>query len=363
MKNLKPCLRLTGMIFLLTVIYMNLFGQSKPLRVGVDGLSHDHVHGLLQQFKKGEVDIVGIAEQNAALVKRLSDQYKLTPGLFYKSLSELLKAVKPEVVLAYNPISEHINTVEACAPLGISVMVEKPLAFEIKDAERIALLARQYKVHVLTNYETTWYPSNQQMKTMVSADALGAVRKMVVHDGHQGPKEIGCSADFLSWLTDPVRNGGGAIIDFGCYGANLMTWMMDGKQPVAVTAITRQIKPTIYPAVDDEATILVEYAEATGIIEASWNWPFSIKDFEVYGTTGYLHAMNKSTLRQRKKETYEPVEVRPLLYADNLTYLADVMRGKIKPEKDLSSLENNMVVVKILDAARRSAREGRRIIL
>jgi predicted dehydrogenase len=78
-----------------------------------------------------------------------------------------------------------------------------------------------------------------------AANAIGDIRKMVVHDGHQGPKEIGCSKDFLAWLTDPVKNGGGALTDFGCYGANLMTWMMEGKAPVAVTAVTRHIKPDI----------------------------------------------------------------------------------------------------------------------
>ncbi|WP_317196170.1 Gfo/Idh/MocA family protein [Hymenobacter siberiensis] len=58
--------------------------------------------------------------------------------------------------------------------------------------------------------------------------ALGDIRKMVAHDGHQGPKEIGVNAEFLAWLTDPVQNDGGALPDFGCYGADLMTWLMQG---------------------------------------------------------------------------------------------------------------------------------------
>jgi predicted dehydrogenase len=243
-------------------------------------------------------------------------------------------------------------------------MVEKPLAVDNKQAQRMAVLAKQHKIHVLTNYETTWYPSNQQVYAMVKKQhEIGDIRKLVVHDGHQGPKEIGCSAEFLSWLTDPVKNGGGALIDFGCYGANLMTWLMEGKTPLAVTAVTRQIKPSIYPKVDDDATILLEYPNATGIIEASWNWPFGIKDLEVFGVTGYLHAQNAGTVRMRKKEVYEPVEVKAPAYADNLTYLAAVLRGEHIPAQDLSSLENNLIVVKILEAAKQSAREGKRIVL
>jgi predicted dehydrogenase len=243
-------------------------------------------------------------------------------------------------------------------------MVEKPLATTVKDAERIASLAKQYHIHVLTNYETTWYNTNQQVYEMVNGQhAIGDIRKMVVHDGHQGPKEIGCSKDFLAWLTDPVKNGGGAIRDFGCYGANLMVWLMHGKAPVAVTAMTHHIKPDVYPKVDDDATILLEYPDATGIIEASWNWPFGIKDLEVFGVTGYLHALDGNTLQQRMKKNYDSVTVHPALYRDNLPYLSDVLSGKIDSENDLSSLPNNLIVVRILEAASRSAREGKRIAL
>jgi predicted dehydrogenase len=99
--------------------------------------------------------------------------------------------------------------------------------------------------------------------------------------------------EFFDWLTDPVRNGAGALFDFGCYGANLMTWLMDGQRPIAVTAVTQHFQPNVYPAVEDEATILVEYPAAQGIIQASWNWPFDRKDMEIYGRTGQIFALRK----------------------------------------------------------------------
>lgn len=336
----------------------------KLLRVGVAGLAHDHVHNIMNQFKRGEVIIAGIAESDQQLIQRYKNTYHLPDSLFYPSLAILLEHVHPDAVLVYNAISEHLGVVELCAPKGISVMVEKPLATTVKDAERIASLAAQYHIHVLTNYETTWYNTNQQINEMVNGQhAIGAIRKMVVHDGHQGPKEIGCSRDFLAWLTDPVKNGGGAIRDFGCYGANLMVWLMQGKAPVAVTAMTHHIKPDVYPKVDDDATILLEYPDATGIIEASWNWPFGIKDLEVFGVSGYLHALDPNILQQRMKKNYDSVAVHPAVYRDNLPYLADVLSGKVDPGNDLSSLPNNLIVVRILEAASRSAKEGKRIAL
>lgn len=338
---------------------------AQPLRVVIAGLTHDHAHGIMNQYKNGEVIILGIAEQNQVLIDRYKSRYQLHDSLFIrKDVASFLKMKKPDAVLAYGSTFDHLAIVELCAPLKISVMVEKPLAVSVEHADRIAALAKQYNIQVLTNYETTWYPSNQQIFSMVNEkNELGPVRKMVVHNGHGGPKEIGCSKEFLAWLTDPHLNGGGALFDFGCYGANLMTWMMKGKTPVSVSAITKRIKPTIYPEVDDEATIVVEYEDATGIIEASWNWPFGIKDFEVFGTGGYLHALNGNDLQQRKSDKYEDLVVSPPKYTSNLTYLSDVLRGKTNPGNDLSSLSNNLIVVKILDAARRSAKEGKKIML
>lgn len=363
--NMNPVLAaIAECILIIVLVSVTIIANGQLLRVGVAGLSHDHAHGIMQQYKKGEVILLGIAEPDVQLVERYKKRYNVPDSLFFKNVASMLDHIKPDAVLAYNAISEHLEVVEACAPKGISVMVEKPLATSVKQAERIRDLARKYNIHVLTNYETTWYASNQQLYEKVKKEnSIGDIRKMVVHDGHNGPKEIGCSKEFLAWLTDPEKNGGGALTDFGCYGANLMTWLMDGKVPIAVTAITRHIKPDLYPKVDDEATILLEYANATGIIEASWNWPFGIKDLEVFGLTGYLHALNGNTLQERKKDTYDNVMIKLPAFQNNLTYLAAVLSGTIQPGNDLSSLNNNLVVVKILEGANRSAKEGKRIIL
>jgi predicted dehydrogenase len=79
-----------------------------------------------------------------------------------------------------------------------------------ENAQAIAKAARQAKIQVLVNYETTWYPSNHAAYDLVRQKAIGEIRKIVVHDGHQGPKEIGVGPEFLGWLTDPKLDGGGA---------------------------------------------------------------------------------------------------------------------------------------------------------
>ena len=352
---------------LLALLTFHLHSMSQPLlKVVIAGLNHDHVHNILRDYKAGKVNVIGIAEKNKELQEKYIRQYQIPDSLFTGDLKETLRTKKPDAVLGYNAVADHLGVVQVCAPLGIPVMVEKPLAATLDQARAIEQLAKKYKVKVLTNYETTWYPSFAEVKKAVDQDRIGKIRKMVVHDGHQGPKEIGCSTEFLSWLTDPVKNGAGALNDFGCYGADLMTMFMKGRRPIAVTAVLRHYKPDVYPKVDDDATIMVEYPEATGLIEASWNWPFSIKDLEIFGETGYFHALDNTHYVSRMRENKKDSATAPALQAplqDPLVYLAAVLSNQLSGEDDLSSLKYNMIVMEILDAARRSAAAGKRIPL
>jgi predicted dehydrogenase len=337
-----------------------------PVRVVVAGLTHTHVHWILGRADRGDIEIVGIAEANRDLARRYTERHGLSMDLVRDELEPLLDEVKPDAVTAFGTIREHLAVVEACAPRGIHVMVEKPLAVSLEHARRMAALAREHGIHLLTNYETTWYGSNRRVHEMVREGTLGDIRKMVVHDGHPGPVAIGVNEEFLEWLTDPYHNGAGALTDFGCYGANLMAWLMKGERPLTVSAVTQQLQPEVYPKVDDEATIVLTWPKAQGIVQASWNWPFSRKDTHVYGTRGYAHALDDTRLRVRvgDGEAEKTAPAPPPPHDDPFAYLAAVVRGDVAPAtEDLSSLELNLVVMEILDAALESARTGRRVEL
>jgi predicted dehydrogenase len=258
-----------------------------PLRVGIVGLVHGHVHGFLDASRHSpEIEIVGVAEPDSSLLSQAGARYGFDRALLFSDLDEMLAKTHPQAVLVYTNTYDHRRVVEVCAKHGVSVMMEKPLAVSLEDALAIQKAAHDAKIQVLVNYETSWYRSNHAAYDLVHEGALGEIRKVVVHDGHSGPKEINVEPEFLAWLTDPKLNGAGALFDFGCYGADLMTWLMDGQRPESVTAVTQQIKPDIYKYVDDEATIILTYPRAQAILQASWNWPFDRKDMEVYGKTG-----------------------------------------------------------------------------
>lgn len=337
-----------------------------PLRVAIVGLVHGHVHGFLSQYQhSSEIEIVGVVEPDAQLRRAAAKRYGFAASEMFADLEEMIAKVHPQAVLVYTNTYDHRRVVEVCARHGVHVMMEKPLAVSLEDALAIEKAAQAGKIHVLVNYETSWYPSNHAAYDLVHDGGLGEIRKVVVHDGHKGPKEIGVEPEFLSWLTDPKLNGGGALFDFGCYGADLMTWLMDGQRPQTVTAVTQQIKPEIYSRVDDEATIVLTYPRTQAIIQASWNWPIDRKDLEVYTQAGQVITVKRDEIRVHRAEQDEhqiPAEPIAPPYDDELLYFRAVILDGAR-EDALSSLETNVTVTEILDAARRSAKEGKTIHL
>lgn len=339
-----------------------------PIRVVIVGLVHGHVQGFLRDFKKSpDASLIGIVEPDTNLASMYEKKYSLDHALFHTNLEETLTSTHPDAVLVYTTILDHRRVIEAAAKHGISSMVEKPLATTMSDTLAIRDAARKNHVHVLVNYETTWYSSNAQALRLAKDGKLGDVRKVVVHDGHEGPKEIGVGPEWLPWLTDPVKNGAGSLFDFGCYGADLATVLTRGQTPLSVTAVTQTDKPDIYPLVDDDATIIVRYPKMQAVLMPSWNWSFARKDMEIYGNQGLAITVGPSGLRTRfkgeKEESSSTAPALPPQESSSLQYLAAVLHGEIKDEGDLNALDTNVIVMQILDAARTSAKTGHTVDL
>ncbi|MGB6495357.1 MAG: Gfo/Idh/MocA family oxidoreductase, partial [Candidatus Acidiferrum sp.] len=178
--------------------------SSTPLRVAIAGLVHGHVGGFLQQnLHRPDLQIVGVAEADTKLAAFYESKFSLPHKIFYTSLDEMLENTKPQAVLVYTNTFDHRSAVEICARHHVPVMMEKPLAVSNEDARAMQAAAQRANIPVLVNYETTWYRSNRAAYDLVHENAIGDIRKVVVHDGHQGPKEINVEPWFLAWLTDP----------------------------------------------------------------------------------------------------------------------------------------------------------------
>lgn len=330
---------------------------SSALRLAVAGLSHGHVEWLLDQARwRGDIELTGVYEADDALFDRLTAKYALDPALRRPTLAALLSDA-PEAVAGMGPVSEHLVLVAACARAGVHVMVEKPLAYRTADAEAIVAAAAAGGIHVLTNYETTWWPTVRAMREMVVSGELAPVRRMVFRFGHRGPIEVGAGESFLDWLTSADAAGGGALVDFGCYGALLSTWLMSGQAPLAVNAVSASLKPDRYPNCHDDATIVLLYPGVSALVLASWAWTHDVKSIDVHTELGSVEVGAHGLIVREpdgRERHVDPSPMPPWL-TDAWTYLRAVVRGECEIDP-LTALPQNVAVARILDAALISSR-------
>ena len=331
------------------------------------GLVHDHARILFPMLAgRTDFELVGIVETDPSLIGYYSDRYHLSRSLFVGDLDALLRSQKVDAVATFTTTADHRKVVEVCAAHRVDVMMEKPLSVGLADARAIAAASARSGIRVLVNYETTWYPANRSAYDLVASQrTMGGIRKIVVRDGHQGPAAIGVSPQFLGWLEDPKR-GGGALLDFGCYGADLVTWISQCERPTSVTAVCQNLQPSTYTRVEDESTLVLTYTHFQAIIEASWNWPSGRKDMDIYCDGGAIYQIDRDHLERKvaSSERAETVQTPPLSGpdSDSLSYLAAVVRREVEPDGP-SSLKVNLIVAEILNAAKESAATGRRIAL
>jgi len=364
-------------LFLLVLLLSpSSFAAPNRMKVAIIGLAHGHVDGFLQTsaltpaggiLNRPDVQLVAIVEPDRKLFNSYVERFHLNPNLYFSSIQEMAAQTHPQAALVFTATIDHRRVVEQCAALGIHVMMEKPLAFTYADALAIQTAAQHSHIHVLVDFETSWYPSNTDAFNLLQQNNLGRIVKTVIRDGHAGPKLINVRPPFLTWLLDPKQNGDGALTDFGCYGPDLMTWLMHGEVPRSVTAVTKHLQPDLYPGMADEAEIILSYASAIAIVQASWNWPFSLKQMDVYGRTGFAKAIDSDQIEVRKAEEDQGrISKAPQLSApfdDPLHYLAAILRGEIQEDDSVSSLKTNVTVAEILDAAEQSAQTGTTINL
>ena len=338
-------------------------------RLAVVGLDHDHVWGLLKDIA-GELDgeLVAIADPHPELVERAKS---LVPASvkFYGNYVEMLDEARPEAVFVTTANDRHLEILKECAKRHIHYSTEKPMAATAADAREMERVAREANIKLMVNYWNAWAAPSHELFHRVYAGELGPVQKIVAEYGHQGPKEIGVTKEFASWLYDPVKNGGGALVDFGCYGAEWALWLKG--RPARVYASTRVLKTEQHNEVDDDAVILLEYPDATAIIQASWDWPYGKGQVEVFGPKGSLLATESGLFFQPaghqttlENPAGKPVELKPVPHetSNPIAYFLYCIRHD-QPVENPVAAGLNVGVVEILDAAKESIRTGRAVSL
>lgn len=335
-------------------------------RLAIVGLDHDHVWGMLPDIlHEPDAELVAIADPHPDLVAKAKTRVPASV-VFYDDYVKMLDAAKPDAVIVTTENDRHLAILRECAKRHISYSTEKPMATTGADAREMARLASEAHIKLMVNYWNAWVAPTHDLYHRVQAGDIGPVQKIAVEQGHQGPREIGVSKEFGAWLYDPIKNGGGAVMDFGSYGAEWAMWLKG--RPEKVCAYTLKLKTEQHNAVDDDATILLEYPDATAVIQASWDWPMNRGQVQVFGPKGSLLANEKDLLYNPANHDDPatpdgaPVALQPVPHetSNPIAYFVYCIRNN-KPIEDPVSAKLNVGVVEILDAAKQSMHTGRAV--
>jgi len=359
---------------LAVLLIMNLMhprlavAQGEKTRIAVIGLNHDHVWELLRYMsKESDAELVAIAEPDPELVEKARSQVS-TSVRFFNDYVSMLDEAKPTLVFVTTANDRHLDILRECAKRHIHYSTEKPMATNAADAREMEQRADNAGIKLMVNYWNAWVGSSHDLFERVKAGDIGQLRRVTVQYGHQGPREIGVSKQFADWLYDPKKNGAGALMDFGCYGAEWALWLKG--RPAKVYAVARTLKPEQHNQVEDDATMVLEYPDATIIVESSWDWAYGMDRVYVFGSRGSLLATRNDLFFRSPTQSSpasldgERVSPKPLSPADSnpVAYFVARIRNN-QPVEDPLSAALNVGVMEILDAARESLRSGQAVFL
>jgi len=270
--------------------------MARKYRVGVAMMVHDHVWGELAHWASHpDVELVAAGDPNEDLRHKVQAEYGV-PRV-YDTWQEMVEREELDIVQAASNNRDAADIVEACAPRGIHVISEKPMSATLDQANRMVRAAEATDIRVMINWPTAWAPTVQEMERRIVGGEIGRLIYLKQRSAHNGPKEIGCSTHFWSWLYDEELNGAGALMDYCCYAADMCARFMG--LPEQVTGMRGTFVKT-YPVPDDNAIILMRYRDAFGVAEACWTQPvgYATPNPVAYGTDGSLAISGSEVLMQ-----------------------------------------------------------------
>jgi len=338
------------------------------VRVGVLGLTHDHIWGNLDHLAGlDNAELVGAAEPHPELREKFQSRYgdKIVAA-DYAALLDRHRDLDAVFVFADNRTTAELGA--RAASLGLHVMLEKPMASNLALANHLAAAARRAGVHLMINWPHNWNPKIREAYHLTKSGAVGEVFKVRYSGGHAGPREIDCSPIFCEWLYDAARNGAGALIDQGGYAVTVCRWFLG--QPGRVVAMGGRLTKDDVLDVDN-AVLLLRYPHAIGVAETSWSWVGGLPTAGpvVYGTEGTLvaHGAREAagvTLAVRGQPEPKIVEAPPLPEGQRNApeyFVSSILQER--PIEGLTSPEVCRDAQEILEAAIQSIASHREVAL
>jgi len=365
--------------------------MTKIYRLGVIGFAHMHINTLLDTFARHpQVEWVACADTVPAVPSRTEKPSSRRANLkrarevtgipmVYDDYREMLEREAFDIVIFCPENARHAEVAEAIAAAGAHMICEKPMAATLSQALRMVRAARTHGVSLAINWPIAWVPAIRAMKVLIEAGTIGQVWEVKWRNGaSMGPLAYTSGDDAFTerekgaeWWHQSAT-GGGALLDYCCYGACLSRWYL-GEQAIAATALAANLTSQ-YGDAEDNAVITVRYPRALAILEGTWTtWHVGVPGGPIaYGTHGTL-VLNRrygadgpiQVVEVYVSRSHAPAEPDQVVEGDPLPIGRETLAHEFvhhletgDPLHPTLDMMHNLDVMAILDAGIRSVHSG-----
>jgi predicted dehydrogenase len=351
----------------------------------VVGVNFDHMHmgDLLREVHEHpDAEIAGICDKDPARISRARDTFGISAERVFTDVRSCMSACNPDLVILCPATADHASAVEDVAAYKADILVEKPFAASLQDADRMIRAARQNGIRLAINWPLAWYPSHVTTKRLIDEGVIGDVIEVHFYDGNRGPlyhladkvvvseEEVQRTKPTSWWYR--AASGGGSLLDYLGYGATLGTWFMNGEAPIAVTSVMDEPEGL---EVDEHSITICRYRGGLSKLETRWGTltdPWTLQPqpkcgFVIVGTAGTISSYDYDKqigvqTKSHPEVRYLPVDVLKAPFRKPIEYVLHCKATNAPIEGPLSP-ELSRTGQRIVDTAFLSAKQKRTLEL
>jgi len=355
----------------------------EKLRIAGINFAHMHMGDLLRMVRENDaVELVGIADESRAAMDEAINKLEIDESRVFTDYHQCLEETRPDLVILCPPTAEHGLWVERVAPYDVHVLLEKPFASSLEEADRAIAAVEKTGRKLAINWPLAWYPSHVMARKTIDRGTIGEVLEVHFYDGNRGPLWHGADKDEVDAETVARRKpeswfykrsaGGGSLLDYLGYGVTLGTWYHDGRAPIEVTATVDEPEGL---EVDEHSVTVARYATGLSKFETRWGTftdPWTLQPqpkcgFVIVGTEGTIASYDfEDTIRIQTRAHPEgrdvPVDALESPRSNPVEYVADCIMRERPIEGPLSPVISR-IGQQISDTACESARQKKTLPL
>jgi predicted dehydrogenase len=343
------------------------------------GVNFDHIHmgDLLREVADHpDAEIAGVCDRDASRMSAAISAFQISADSVFTNVHACLSACRPDLVILCPATADHASSVEEIASHGVDILVEKPFAASLRDADRMIAAAERAGVRLAINWPLAWYPPHVTTKRLIDEGLIGEVNEVHFYDGNRGPgyhladkvevsDEEALRSRATSWWYK-AASGGGSLLDYLGYGATLGTWFNGGRAPLTVTSVVHEPEGL---EVDEHSVTVCRYPNGLSKFETRWGTftdPWTIQPqpkcgFVVVGTEGTISSYDFEShigvqTRSHRQVRNIPVDVLKAPFRKPIEYVLHCKNGGNPIEGPLSP-QLCRIAQRIVDTAALSAKQ------